>query len=613
MKKGFTLLELLGVIIVLTILTLLILPNVIDSIKNSDNKSDTLMNNMIVSAAKLYVSDNFTGFIKDEDYVYCIPISKLVSENYLTSPVKYENIDDITGVKSIKITYDGEYRYNIVDTNTCSSTNYLIIQNQANSDEATFFDTTIKRNTIEKIVMTNSISIPINALGIFDVSELKNESIRLWYLDEDNNGLYEVYIGQNGGVKANANSKNLFGHLTALQTIDLANLDTSSVINMSGMFKNCDNLTTLDISNFETSNTTDMSSMFENCSKLVSINFNNLTTENLTNTTNMFNNTASLSTLNIPNALFDNILYNNYMFKYSKNTISITISCGAQSFIRRNLVNSNISGANLVISNQGGCEIISSNYSFGGTKVVATASDTHKGILYLNPTDLTTTCNEEIANNNKSTNNQPVKNGCMRFYIYDDSGETYKLILDHNTTNSIEWNSNNINTQIGEISTALSYDTRGWIGTVRLITADEIATITGANGNGTIKWNSTKPYVANNANINNSISWFYLDGTGTSYSTSTGWKVKHSNTVTKSKYAWLFDNTTNCDLYGCNSVYNKANGYWTSTKAIYDANGSVWDKAWFVTNQGTLNITDVKSNTAAGIRPVVIINKTNFN
>ena len=178
MKKGFTLMELLGVIIVLTIITLLILPNIINSLKNSDKTSEELMDNFIVSAAKLYLSDNFSNFSKNSSYIYCLPVSKLVEDNYLSSPVKYKNIDDITGSKSIKITYTNKYNYDIVDTATCSSTNYLVVQSQVESDQDIFLDTTLIKSSIEKIVTVDNTNVPNNVLGVFDVSELKNNSIK---------------------------------------------------------------------------------------------------------------------------------------------------------------------------------------------------------------------------------------------------------------------------------------------------------------------------------------------------------------------------------------------------------------------------------------------------
>ena len=60
----------------------------------------------------------------------------------------------------------------------------------------------------------------------------------------------------------------------------------------------------------------------------------------------------------------------------------------------------------------------------GPTKVDPTSTDTHKGIVYLDPTNLSNTCN---ASNSVSTTE--TKTGCTKWYIYDDEGDTYKMIL----------------------------------------------------------------------------------------------------------------------------------------------------------------------------------------
>ncbi len=84
-------------------------------------------------------------------------------------------------------------------------------------------------------------------------------------LDEDNDGLYEVYIGQNGEVVANPNSKDLFKGFSKLEYLNLNNLNTSNVTSMMNMFEG-NTLTTLNLSSFDTSKVTDMSYMFKNAS-----------------------------------------------------------------------------------------------------------------------------------------------------------------------------------------------------------------------------------------------------------------------------------------------------------------------------------------------------------
>ena len=89
------------------------------------------------------------------------------------------------------------------------------------------------------------------------------------------------------GVIANQDSSYLFGYLKNLQKIvDLANLDTTNVTNMSFMFEDYQG-TSLDFSNFNTANVTDMSGMFADYQG-PQLDFSNLNTANVTDMSSMF-------------------------------------------------------------------------------------------------------------------------------------------------------------------------------------------------------------------------------------------------------------------------------------------------------------------------------------
>ena len=219
----------------------------------------------------------------------------------------------------------------------------------------------------------------------------------------------------------------------------------------------------------------------------------------------------------------------------------------------------------------------------GPTMVSAKEGETHKGIVYLDPTHLKNGC--DISN---SISIPGVKVGCMKWYIYDDSGDSYKLILDHNTTETVIWNKSGKNSDgIKEAATALASDTTSWdttlkINNVRLITADEIAKITG----NTAFDSATTPYT----------NCFYFDSN------------KNAQTATSqgaSKYAWLFDYTTTCTSYGCNIVDPGNYGYWTSTP-IYQYGGT----AWAIDRIGGLFGYRIDLDNHYGIRPVITISKS---
>ena len=168
-----------------------------------------------------------------------------------------------------------------------------------------FLNGPLVKNTIEKLEFVNSNKVPTDAISSWDVSEQQNGAIMAWYYDNDSNGLYEVYIGQEEGVIANSDSSYLFQNLTYLSSINLANLDTSNVTNMYRMFYSTgysSTLFTLDLGNkFDTSNVTNMSYMFYETgysSTVFTLDLGSLyDTYKVTNMGSMFRNTGYSSTV----------------------------------------------------------------------------------------------------------------------------------------------------------------------------------------------------------------------------------------------------------------------------------------------------------------------------
>ena len=219
----------------------------------------------------------------------------------------------------------------------------------------------------------------------------------------------------------------------------------------------------------------------------------------------------------------------------------------------------------------------------GPTKVEPISTDTHKGIVYLDPTNLENSCN---ASNIKSGTG--IKTGCMKWYIYSEGDNSYTMILDHNTTAGVAYNSTDSNTEMKEVKTALDSDTSTWDKSLnaRLITANEIAKITG----NTSFDEKTTTY----------DKLFYLDSNN---------KTQVANSTNKSKYAWLYDYTYGCKEYGCNiedSSNTSMYGYWTSTP-VAGRN----DYAWDVYRRGYLD-SGTLSDTYKGVRPVITVSKDIF-
>ena len=115
-KKGFTLMEMLGVIIILSLLMVLVFPNIVNSVRNSTDKTNKVTEDLVSTALDLYMSDN--GYEINSLY-FCIPLQQLIDEGYLKKPIKYDDLDDISSVKSVL-----RFKNNIslVDNDKCLST-----------------------------------------------------------------------------------------------------------------------------------------------------------------------------------------------------------------------------------------------------------------------------------------------------------------------------------------------------------------------------------------------------------------------------------------------------------------------------------------------------------
>ncbi len=194
----------------------------------------------------------------------------------------------------------------------------------------------------------------------------------------------------------------------------------------------------------------------------------------------------------------------------------------------------------------------------------------------------------KVCNQNDAVSTTGTKTGCMKWYTFNDEGsktEIVNMILDHNTTAGVQYNSTGSNTEMKEVKTALESDTSTWDKSLkaRLITANEVAKITG----NTSFDEKTTTYDKR----------FYLDSNN---------QTQVANSTNKSKCAWLYDYTKECKQYGCNIEDSSILGYWTSTP-VAGRN----DYAWDVYRNGSLS-NNTTSSTLLGIRPVITVSKDIF-
>ena len=213
-------------------------------------------------------------------------------------------------------------------------------------------------------------------------------------------------------------------------------------------------------------------------------------------------------------------------------------------------------------------------------KVSTTKSFKNGTAVYYNP-ETENKCSKEASKSTTGT-----KSGCMKWYVFNDKegNATVNVILDHNTTANVAWNSTGNNSEMKEVKIKLEEDTKDWKNTARLITANEVAKITGYTSWGT--------------NITG-YPWFCFD---TNQQDDTNDCAKAQG---KSKYAWLFDYTKECTSYGCNVSDSSTWGYWTSTQYVNSIH------VWFVARNGRLDVNSA-SSTGHGVRPVITISKSDI-
>ena len=106
-KKGFTIIELIMVIVIISILSLVLVPNIITFNNKNKIKSCESLEKNIISAAKIYVTNNKydLGFGCSE--AKKIKLKTLVDSGDLSSPITNPMTKDKIDLnKTITVTYD---------------------------------------------------------------------------------------------------------------------------------------------------------------------------------------------------------------------------------------------------------------------------------------------------------------------------------------------------------------------------------------------------------------------------------------------------------------------------------------------------------------------------
>lgn len=221
----------------------------------------------------------------------------------LSTVLGYENGGDLivpSGVTLVK--------------NKVKLVNFMKLTETNPSATSNFLNTTLTRNTIETLTITDDNLVSTDALGSFDVSRNNDGTVMLWYTKGTSDNLYNVYIGAEGGKVYITNCYYLFSYLTSVTKMDFTYFDTSESTWMESMFKYCTSVKKLDLSMFDTSKVTYMSSMFDHCDALTSLNVSGFNTSKITSMYHMFFDCNSLENIDLSNFDTSNVTSMNGMF-----------------------------------------------------------------------------------------------------------------------------------------------------------------------------------------------------------------------------------------------------------------------------------------------------------
>lgn len=117
-NKGFTLVELLGVIIILTLIVVLVFPIITGYVKNSFSKTDKVTIQMIYDASNIYVSNHESNYKKINGNKYIITLNDLVEDGLLSSPINLSDTD-VTNSKCVQVTFQRKFEYELKDIGEC--------------------------------------------------------------------------------------------------------------------------------------------------------------------------------------------------------------------------------------------------------------------------------------------------------------------------------------------------------------------------------------------------------------------------------------------------------------------------------------------------------------
>lgn len=359
-QKGFTLVELLAVIVILALIMIIAIPSVLNTLETSRRKTFVeFADKSVALTQKQYTQDQMTGVTSlNECYIYNIetdldlnntgsfkgwvllnPVDNkmyitLYNDNYVLIAYDYSNtnlkmIDYVTTRSSENEPY--LTKENLCAQSTCDSctekegtqtiTNpsaskaYLIEGPDINDKMRQVAGGDYGFYAVKEIKFTNTIEDTSTIIS----TDSSDKPVYLWYKDN------VIYFGSEANkIYLNQVSAMMFYQLFSVEKIDVSHFYTDDVQYMTNMFLLTQNLKELDLSHFNTSKVTDMRNMFGSTG-LTTLDLSSFDTSEVRYMSQMFA-SSKLSNINVSSFNTANVLDMDKMFNRCTNIETLDLS-----------------------------------------------------------------------------------------------------------------------------------------------------------------------------------------------------------------------------------------------------------------------------------------------
>lgn len=133
-KKGFTLVELLGVLIIMAIIMVVVVTPIVGQIRNTSKKLDSASLKVLYSSTASYLDENKNLYPKSDGLVYYISVGQLIDSDKLVDSYLSSYSEEVLSRSNvIKVTVeDGGYQYSFAKSEENLSTLYKAYQDVDN-------------------------------------------------------------------------------------------------------------------------------------------------------------------------------------------------------------------------------------------------------------------------------------------------------------------------------------------------------------------------------------------------------------------------------------------------------------------------------------------------